>query len=157
MTSDRRADADDDGKRRTSTAAATFHERRQAPSESFDAFYASLVELLDASGGDLQPRHREVLLRDAIVRGLDDPNTRDQLRKLGPEQSLANAVALCRMAELLRARAAPVTATTTAAVNSMDWGTHRLHTVAAAGSTEAHNFASTEAIIQVCFYLGYAE
>lgn len=107
---------------------ADFHRRHQDADETFDHFFAALKQLL--------PEPNEALLRDAILRGVHDAQTRDQLRRLAPDVTLANAVALCRMADVLRgARSADAAATTTMTQHSAKATT-----------------SSTEAFIEVGIY-----
>lgn len=109
---------------------AAFHRRHQGADESFDHFYAALVQLLP------EP-HDARLMRDAIVRGVHDAQTREQLRRLAPDVTLANAVALCRMADVLRgARSADADATTATVTVTKQ-------------QSVAETTASTEAIIEV--------
>lgn len=112
---------------------AAFHRRHQGADESFDHFYAALAQLL--------PEPNPAMLRDAIVRGVHDAQTRDQLRRLAPDVTLANAVALCRMADVLRgARSADSAATMTPTTTTMTQHSAKATT------------ASTEAFIEVGIY-----
>lgn len=116
---------------------AAFHRRHQGGDESFDHFYAALVQLLP------EP-HDARLMRDAIVRGVHDAQTREQLRRLAPDVTLANAVALCRMADVLRgARSADADAATVMTVTTVTKQQQEQQ------QSIAETTASTEAIIEV--------
>lgn len=79
---------------------AEFRGRCQQPDESFDHFYRDLCRL--AQSCNFGSRQNE-MLRDRIVDGICEPNTKMQLEKI-TNVTLANALGLCRMADMLRSR-----------------------------------------------------
>lgn len=77
-----------------------FHGRSQQPNESFEQFYNDIFRLSESCDfGNLQNE----MLRNRIVDGIYEPNIKKQLQKTS-DLTLANAVGLCRMADLLRSR-----------------------------------------------------
>lgn len=81
-------------------SSSEFHARSQQPDESFEQFYNDIFRLAQSCDfGDLQ----NAMLRDRIVDGIREPNTKKQLKKMS-DLTLANALALCRMADMLRSR-----------------------------------------------------
>lgn len=81
-------------------SAKEFHQRCQQPDESFEQFYNDIFRLAQSCDfGHLQNE----MLRNRIVDGIREPNTKMQLQKM-TNLTLANALGLCRMADILRSR-----------------------------------------------------
>lgn len=116
-------------------------QRQQRDGESFDAFFATLRKQFNGIS-DADDR-----LCAAIVHGCRDAATREQLQRMqrGNALSLANAVALCRMAEVLRAQSASTSA------DSQQRHQQQQQTNKTNGTMAT---ASTEAIIEVSATVG---
>lgn len=81
-------------------ALQKFNTRVQMPHESFEDFFTDIYRLSLSCGFGV---HQNEMLRDRIVDGVAETNTKKQLLKM-TDLTLANALGLCRMADMLRSR-----------------------------------------------------